>query len=481
MASMANGICARSISQFFGRYRAASPVAQQNATQGDNQRGAALVYVLTLVTLIGLLVGLTWRTISINNSLAASNRGEVQARLLGVTGLELALAKIGPAGADQNLGFNTESLIYRLDGDAKTFDLRVRSWGLFARIRSLGKTSRPPPGRSREATGIVGQALDLGRLPALGLLNHEGNMVLAGNAQVTGPILLWRGDVRKATDYHVRWTGTVGHSGPVWDSTALAWDLVNPDFGRAEAWMNSQAELLLSHDFTKDFDFDSTEAGNIILPDSSFLVDTVMVHARILAGKILRLGSGVRLRECKIMAPEIRIESDAELDRVLAFAGKNLQIQGGHFHGGQYLAGDSLSINSDLPMDGYPFFYVRGRIKNRGKLDSSMVGSMVLRRVRGEGIFLAPLLGKPMYDQEIRMVVNSGVQITGLLYCSGHVQMEGQLRGSLICKNLKFEYKGTIWLGHLKDAHISSLSGRRVITAPLLFPGFSPIIFGESR
>ena len=178
------------------------PYAKQN-----RQRGATLIYVLTLLTIIGVLVGLTWRTIRYNNQLAAFNRGDAQARLLAKSGMDHALAKIGPAGAAQNLGFATEDLKYRLDGDEKVFELRVRTWGLFARARSVGRTSLPPPGRSEVVEELLGQALDLRKMPALGLLNHEGNMVLAGNAQVTGPVLLWRGSVRKATDYNVRWTG----------------------------------------------------------------------------------------------------------------------------------------------------------------------------------------------------------------------------------------------------------------------------------
>jgi hypothetical protein len=56
-------------------------------------------------------------------------------------------------------------------------------------------------------------------------------------------------------------------------------------------------------------------------------------------------------------------------------------------------------------------------------------------------------------------------------------RMEGSLQGSLICHNLKFEHQGTIWLGHLKDARIEAMTGRRAIPAPMLFPGFPAAAF----
>jgi hypothetical protein len=46
----------------------------------------------------------------------------------------------------------------------------------------------------------------------------------------------------------------------------------------------------------------------------------------------------------------------------------------------------------------------------------------------------------------------------------------------LLCHNLKFEYQGTIWLGHLKDARIAA--SRERIPVPLIFPGLEPAVFG---
>jgi hypothetical protein len=443
------------------------------------QRGAALAYVLALLAIVGVLIGLAWRTIRANDALAARNRGDAQARLLALAGIDYALARIGPPGPAQDLGYSTESLVYRLGDSDHVFDLAVRSFGLFARAHAAGKSGLPRPGRTKECGALLGQSLDLARLPALGLLNHEGNMVLAGTAQVTGPVMLWRGDVRKATDYNVRWTGKAGHSGPVWDSLAAAWKLAVADFGRADAWMKAQQSLLEGGDNSPDGDYDSGLVQDIRLPDTALLSDTALVDARITAREVLRVGSGARLTHCKLLSRRILIEGDARLVRSLAFASKTLSVLGGSIEGGQFLAVDSVRIASERPLKGYPVFYAQGRMANRGRPDSAMVGALELDRASGEGVFLSACKDHPVYDQGVRLSAGTGTHVSGLLYTPCFARMEGRLDGSLICRNLKFEYKGTIWIGHLKDAHIDAVSGRKAIPAPLLFPGFAPAVFAE--
>jgi hypothetical protein len=442
----------------------------------ESQRGAALAYVLALSAIVGVLVGLTWRNIRTNNAISSLDRGDAQARLSALSGVDYALAKIGPPGPAQDLGYAAENLAYRLDDSGLAFDLTVRTYGLFARARSIGRSPFPAPGRSREYPALIGQALDLGRLPALGLLNHEGNMVLAGNAQVTGPVMLWRGDVRKATDYHVRWTGKGGHSGPVWDSTADAWNLARVDFGRADGWMAKQEAMLAARDFSRDGDFDSGTVKELILADSA-VVESDFTDTRIAAARFLRIASGARLRGCKLVSERIRIEGDAGLERTLAYASRTLDVRGGRIAGGQFLAGDSIRVSSSESFEGYPVFYVRGRMSNRGRPDSAMVGALLLEKASGRGLFFSACRDHPQYDQDVRLSVDAGVRIAGLLYTPCHARMEGDLQGSLICHNLKFEHKGTIWLGHLKDARLGAFSGRTVIPAPMLFPGFPPAAF----
>jgi hypothetical protein len=147
-------------------------------------------------------------------------------------------------------------------------------------------------------------------------------------------------------------------------------------------------------------------------------------------------------------------------------------------HGGQFLAGDTLRLSTDRALSGWPLFYAHGRMARRGRPDSAMVGALLIEKAAGTGSFISACREHPVYDQEVRLSVSKGVRLSGFLFTPCYARMEGDLQGTLLCHNLKFEYQGTIWLGHLKDARLSAASAR--IPAPLLFPGLSPAVFSES-
>lgn len=440
------------------------------------QRGAALAYVLALLAILSLLIGSAWRIIRADNALTSRDRGETQARLLAQTGLDHALFRIGPPGPRQDLAYATEGLEYRLDDSGRVFKLTVRSRGLYARAVSLGTSPFPPPGLDREKTALIGQTLDLSRLPVLGLLNHEGNLVLAGKAQIDGPVMLWRGGVRKATDYHVRFSGGSGHSGSVQDSTGDGWKRALLDFDRAAGWMEAQGRMLAAGDFSGDGDFDSGMVADMQLADSAVLADTSLERVRIIGG-FLRVGTGARLKDCKIAARRLIIQDGSGLERVTAFAQGNLDITGGTIKGGQFLAGDSIRIASAERLQGFPFFYAQGRMARRGRPDSAMVGALRIEKASGEGVFVSACREHPPYDQDVRLSLAAGSRLQGLLFTPCHARIEGDVQGSVLCHNLKFEDHGTIWLGHLKDARLSAAPARTRIPAPLLFPGFDPSAF----
>lgn len=437
------------------------------------QGGAALAYVVGVLAIFGALTALVLRYTRFNDALVSRDRGDAQARLLAESGLDLALSRIDPPGPALDLAFTSEALEYLPENPDHTVKARVASRGLLARVSSTGRTALPKPGREKLRTALIGQALDLGTLPAVGLLNQEGNMVLAGTAQVTGPVLLWRGGVRKATDYHVRWSGGGGHQGSVWDSTAPAWKKLEPDFRRADAWVAAQEKLIDGGDPSDDPDYDSGDVADLPVEDSVSLEGKAYGATRIRARTVLRIGDGAVLMDCKLLAPRIVIEGDAVVENSVAFATRTLSIRGGAIKGGQFAARDSLVIEADQAFEGWPTFYVQGRAtKARDGSDSTFVGWLEIRKAGGGGLFLSAARDLPVHDQGVRLFLGREASVEGLVYSGGFATVEGRLKGSLLCKNLRFEYKGTIWLGHLKDARISAYTGPKDIPAPLLFPGY---------
>lgn len=444
------------------------------------ERGAALAFVLGALAVLGLLASVVIRQTRFNDSLVARNRWDAQARLIALAGIDYAMTRLDPPGTGLNLSYVTQCIDYALDNPDLTFHVRMATRGLFGRAESEGHTRLPFNGRTQARTSLLGQALDLGRLPALGLFNHEGNLVLAGNAQIHGAVMLWRGDVRKATDYKVRWNGKgIGHNGPVWDSTAPAWAWIHPDFQRAQEWVQNQLNLINGAGLDSDSDYDQGRVADFYQSDTILIADTIFGNTRIRSSKAIRVGSGAKLYHCKLLAPEIIVEDGSVLDGVLAFASGKLQLNGGSLMGGQFIARDSIRIHLSEPLEGWPVFYAQGRMIHRGRSDSSYVGALSVEKANGQGIFLSAMTDAPVFDQEIRLLLGSETSLSGFFYCGGYARAEGQVKGSLLCRNLKFQHDGTIWLGHLRNARLEGFSGSAVIPAPLLFPGFQVEALGD--
>jgi hypothetical protein len=304
-------------------------------------------------------------------------------------------------------------------------------------------------------------------------------LVLAGKGRIEGPVLLWRGGVRKATDYKVRAEAIASHAGTVWDSSASTWSRVVPDFRRATEWMARQNEWLNGRLLDNDDDYDSGHVVDWPLSDSVLLSDTLIQATRIRARNRITVESGAELIHCKLLAPEIRIKGNARLRNSLAYASRNLIVAGGELQGGFFASAESLSISNERPLQAWPVFFVQGRKIFSGKADSGFVGILNIEKANGEGLFLSDMSAAPEYDQQIRLVLGKRSSVTGLLYCGGYAQIEGQVLGSVLCRNLRFEHKGTIWIGHLRDAQLRSFDGLATIPAPLLFPESPVMNYGE--
>lgn len=447
---------------------------------GQGQRGAVLAYVLGILAVFGLMIAGVLRSVRFNDSIVSRDRWDAQARLLAAGGLDFALSRIAPPGKPLDLAYATEKAEWQSDNPHLSFTVRVAEWGLFARAVSRGKTKLPlPGGREKRRSSWIGQELDLGEFPALGLLNREGNLVLAGSARIDGPVLLWRGGVRKATDYAVRAGRGAAHRGAVWDSTAPAWSRILPDFRRVEAWVARQQRMLEGFGFSKDGDYDSGQVVDWSPSDSVRIADTTLIATRIRAAKAIVVESGAVLRHCKLLAPEIRITGNSRLHNSLTYASRNLNISGSELQGGFFAANDTLSLASDFPLTDWPTFYVQGRSIRTAGSDSAYVGLLHIGKVSGEGLFFSANTTAPKFDQQIRMNLEKNAVITGLLYCGGYARIEGRVLGSVLCRNLRFEHMGTIWLGHLMDAELQAPSAPFQIPAPLLFPAFPVLAFGE--
>lgn len=318
----------------------------------------------------------------------------------------------------------------------------VRQLGMYRRIHGRSLVRAGPYAITRSVSALAGQGLALDDYPAFGLTNPSGNMVLALNAEVSGPVLLTRGDVRKATDYNVRYTGR-STKVTVWDSSAAVWKGLPLRFPAVRAWDSATAaELAKPGGPGSDGAWDST----LWFPDAVSLPPGLREHQRILCKGKLTLERGVDLRDCLVAAGEVVIQGDARIEGGAVFSAGKMAIGGEPTLKSQFLARDVLQVSVQAPLQGFPLFYAEGRAS--GYTHS---GSLQVLQAQGEGIFLADTdpSGAQASNLDHALVFSAATDLRGFASTDYLLDGRGRFRGCVLAHNLGFRLGDTIWMGHL--------------------------------
>jgi hypothetical protein len=361
-----------------------------------------------------------------------------QAEALADTAFAQAMAFLrqsGPAAEMQIAWVNAPS-------ESSGYAWSVRQLGMYRRIHGRSIVRAGPYAITRNVSALAGRELAMDEYPAIGLTNSYGNMVLALNAEVSGPVLLTRGDVRKSTDYNVRYTGRTSQV-TVWDSSAAIWKGLPLRFPAARAWDSAMAsELSKPNGPGPDASWDSTAW----FPDPISLPPGVRQHQRILCKGKLILGDGVDLRDCLVAAGEIAIQGDARIEGGAVFSAGKMAIVGEPNLKSQFLSRDVLRISMQAPLKGFPLFYAEGRASER-----THTGSLQVSQAQGEGIFLADTYpaGTITSNLEHALVFGAATDLKGFASTDHVIDARGRFRGCVLADNLGFVLGETTWIGHL--------------------------------
>lgn len=379
------------------------------------------------------------------------------ADVLADSGIRLGLAYASQAG----LSAERAPIWTSAGSDSVGYSYSLRQIGLFKRLFSHAQVRSGRFSIDSRKTVLAGQSLTLDDFPALGLTNPQGSMVLALSAEVSGPVLLSRGDVRRSTDYNIRYVGRTG-TVSLWDTSSAAWKRLPMSFTEARKW-NSEAAAEL----------DRLSAGGHPVPDDSW--DTTLVllgaqalpaglrrHSRIYVTGSLTLGTGVDLRDCQVISSDIHIEGEANIQGGVVFSTGIMTITGQPTLKSQFIARTTLNLAVQSRLQGYPVFYVEGR--NEGY---THLGSLQVTQAQGEGIFLVDSGPGQANGGTPSLVFSPSTDLRGFAYTDSFMDPRGRFRGSLIGYNTRFELSGSIWIGHLGYADV----GLAPIGLSLPFPG----------
>jgi hypothetical protein len=352
------------------------------------------------------------------------------------------------------------------------YGLRLGRQGLFARVDVRVIVEGGSGELELRSTARVGQRKSLAGFPAVGRLDYDPNLYLAGNTNVYGPMLMWRGDMGLASDFDIRYTG--GTPKPtVWKSENPIWKNLPLTFPGTKDWMAAQDSVLDAAD-PGGAAFQDPWFATRVVPGGTVFKDTTLADARILSKGRIVLGAGSVLRNCIVIAGEAGIEGNADIANSLVYGRERLIITGSPALTGQYLSRDSLYLETREPFAGYPVFYVHGnRLKPGGRL--------VAAKASGEAILVYGGDRNAAGDLDVHMITRDSVDIKGLIYANGNATIGGTTHGSVLFDRPVFIGRtGTTYVGFLVNAQYHPPEPAALLPLPLVLDPAEPAVLSIS-
>jgi hypothetical protein len=287
---------------------------------------------------------------------------------------------------------------------------------------------------------------------------------VAGNTRLEGKVLMGREYLNRATDYNMRFTGNVDKAVVVTESPM--WENLPMTFPEATEWIaGREADFRLAA-AGKPIPRDSLRAPlRVIAGDTAVEAGTLADERWLVLGS-LRITGSARVERAEIWAESILVGGSAVVRDALLYARDRMVLEGEPDLDGQFLVRDSMKVTMRGRHTGDPVFYVHGSYDNEG-----YHGHLGLDSADTRGIFLVADYDLPnnLYRPSLEMLHSS--RVDGMLYTNSYARIEGIVNGGLVCDTFRYEYKGTIWIGFLKDAHVTGYPAGAIFRGPPLFAG----------
>lgn len=346
------------------------------------------------------------------------------------------------------------------DGSESAF--KTHRWGLYGLIESIGRSGR----FVAENRCLVGSSPSRALEPGVVLLNTSHQLVLTGESFV-------RGDV--VTGPHGVSTGSLpGHATP---------SRVNVDgkirrLGIADRPMINEAILSEIHSsFDIDLRFsgpdepaapseekDFSSVHHVELSSISDSVTSMRIEGEVrLTGSITRralpltltVGGSVELSDgCSIMGlveilarRGIRIRPDADADGAIFYSQESISVESGCTISAQLIS-RAISIDSRARLL-YPSVLLSPDATTQGNRSGIFIGRYA--SVQGTVISTgAPVGGEPKSS----IVIEEHASVTGLVYCSGLLMLDGTVHGSVITWDFFFHEPPTSYFGWIRSGMV---------------------------
>lgn len=419
----------------------------------------ALPSVLLLITILSLVAGSVVALQYFARKLSLGDIALVQAELAAESGIAEALTAVGNSqGEVQRFRFS----------DGSESSVMLQPWGFWDIATSEGKSRNTTVVRR----AIVAQCGVSGFEKALVFANRNHQLVLAGSAHIKGDVAVGLPGVTTGSLRGRRTPPRIPIDGGITKGVS----------NNMPAFSRDRVQLVQSlfRDYIRSGVHSSPRSYTIL--DSGDYPDSVgtlwLTGSVVLKGEVLRRQAPLRI----VVNGSVTIERVARLLGLIAvFASDHINVlPGANLEHGLLIAGDSISVAGTLSAQvaaptislasgavlSYPSIVMCMPVK----VDSTSLSLHIASNAMVEG-FVGMLASPVARAQENTAVLEQGATITGAVYCTGALTLDGTVFGSVLTKEFFFYDAPTTYFGWIRAGRIDRSALPDGFLLPLGFEG----------
>jgi hypothetical protein len=314
-------------------------------------------------------------------------------------------------------------------------------------------------------------------------MDSIGDLILAGNSDISGDVLLGEGCVRKSVILEMPFIGDKGHSGKQINSkdnkSSVFVKQIDTGMAKCRDYFTGfkKAQILVPHSIfiEKQADISKYRGKTVYIEGSieALTNDTCDISGPVtfIVERQLLVGQNTRIRGVNfIVNGSACVKNNASVEECYITSFGVSRITDDAKFSGSMISADTLVVDKRAQINHPSFLFCIGRIDNdilKGGIlitDSAKVFATI--------VYKYDLFGKQMPNSEKslnRVVVNSAVDFMGVIISCGTLELAGKIIGHVSAKELFFSKDETIYKNMLFNTKIDRNGLDKKYVLPMIF------------
>lgn len=395
--------------------------------------GYALIYTLFITCIITLIA--SFILIQISNAGALSLKRKNKTKLIESEQNLLRLAKSKHFNKNRSEGLFQ---VYLYD-EIKS-QIRIENWGAFKLIvlENINHID------SLFSAAFIGQENYSFRNTAIYMRDKNQPLSISGNTLIRGKSFLPKSGLKRGNINGKKYKKTQMIDGQILKSTDVLPEVKISGIENLKDYIDlnqfkfSAYKDSIFHSFQKDVIH--IHLGDIAYLDQCFYKGQIVLSAN----QKIFISKHAFLEDVIIIAPEIELEEKTEI-------------------AAQLIAEREIKVSEKCKMN-YPSLLYLNRKNEDGKITIGKDSQI-------NGLIIANL--QESSERNVLVSVEKDSEVNGLIYSKGIVDMQGSIKGTLICDNLQYKGNGSFYLSYLHNSIIDNNALPKFYVLPEIFNRFS--------